>query len=241
MLFRLGILFLLVPFSAYAQAGLAGHWEGTLPVPSGPSQLVLDIDKNARSEWIASLSLPQAQVSGLRVTNLRLEWPELRFESPEVPNQPAFALTWKAGKFTGSVSVKGYSIPFEMTRTGDAKVELPPSNPAVPKELEGDWEGAFALPGGGTRPIAVHFKNQLDQTVAATLDSPSQGIRNLWLSIVELKGDAIYFALRGPGNTTNGSYKGAWNRSASELTGEWSQKQKPPSAPLPLVLKKKQS
>ena len=101
------------------------------------------------------------------------------------------------------------------------------------KELEGDWEGAISLPNGQSRPVVIHFKNQPDQTVEATIDSPSQGAQGLPLKGVAQKGAVVEFAVQAVG----GSYKGTLNKEGTEMAGEWTQGQG--AAPLTLNLKKK--
>ena len=101
------------------------------------------------------------------------------------------------------------------------------------KELEGDWEGALSLPDGQSRPIVIHFKNQPDHTVEATIESPSQGVRGFPLKEVAQKGAIVEFAVQAVG----GSYKGTLNKEGTEIAGEWTQRQA--AAPLTLNLKKK--
>ena len=48
-----------------AQAGLDGHWEADIK-GDGPQlmRVTLDLAKNAKSEWIASMGLPSANKTG---------------------------------------------------------------------------------------------------------------------------------------------------------------------------------
>jgi hypothetical protein len=112
-------------------------------------------------------------------------------------------------------------------------VDIAQPSPAVSKELEGDWEGALSLPNGQTRPIVFHFKNQPDQTVDATIESPTQGAKGLLLKGVTQKGAVVEFAVQLAG----GSYKGTLNKEGTEIAGEWTQR--PGAAPLTLNVKKK--
>jgi hypothetical protein len=118
-----------------------------------------------------------------------------------------------------------------MKGTGEAKVELPKSSPAVSGELEGNWEGILDTPNGPLK-IVVHFKNQ-DKTVKATMDSPDQGSMDLPLTDVVQKGSAVAFQLR----LVNGGYTGTLNKESTQLAGEWSQG----GNSLPLTLKKSPS
>jgi hypothetical protein len=103
----------------------------------------------------------------------------------------------------------------------------------VSKELEGDWEGAISLPNGQSRPVIVHFKNQPDQTVEATIESPTQGVQGFPLKEVVQKGVVLEFAVQAVG----GSYRGTLNKEGTEIAGQWTQRSG--AAPLTLNLKKK--
>jgi uncharacterized protein YciI len=109
-------------------------------------------------------------------------------------------------------------------------LEPPKASPAVSAELEGDWEGAITAMGSSLRLI-VHFKNQPDKTVKATLDSPAQGATGLAVSDVVQNGSSVAFQLP----MAKGAYKGELNKEGTQIAGQWSQGG---GAPTPLNLKK---
>ena len=218
----------------FAQSGLAGHWEGTVAAPNGPSQMSLDLDKNQRGDWIASLGVPQRSITGVRVGELKVEGDKVHFTVPDLPAQPnSFDLTLAAGKLSGTLAIGGGSIAVELERKGEAKVELVPASPAVSKELEGDWEGTIALPGGDSRLVVVHFQNQPDKTVSATIESPGQGPASMVLTEVKQTGSTVEFTVW----RASGNYKGTLNKEGTEISGQWIQS--PGADPLALTFKKK--
>jgi hypothetical protein len=219
--------------SAVAQTDFSGHWEGAVDVPNGPTRLALDLAKNATGAWVASLGVPEQKITGLRVTGISVVGSEVRFAAPDLPGSPTFELTLADGKLTGALLVEALSLVLEMQRTGDAKVDIAPPSPAVSKELEGDWEGAISLPNGQSRPVILHFKNQPDQSVEATIESPTQGVPGFPLKEIAQKGAVVEFAVQAVG----GRYKGTLNKEGTEMAGEWTQRQG--TAPLTLNLKKK--
>jgi hypothetical protein len=97
--------------------------------------------------------------------------------------------------------------------------EAPKASPAVSAELEGDWEGAISMMGGSGLKVIVHFKNQPDKTVKATLDSPDQGATGLALTDVVQKGASVEFQFRG----AKGAYKGELNPEGTQIAGQWTQ------------------
>jgi hypothetical protein len=223
--------FALMATIAVAQTDFSGHWEGTVDAPNGPTRLALDLAKNAKGVWVASLGVPERKITGLRVTDISVAGTEVRFAAPDLPGSPTFELTLADGKLKGALLVQALSLALEMQRTGDAKVDIAQPIPAVSKELEGDWEGTISVPNGPTLPVIIHFKNQADQTVEASLDSPSQGAHGIPIRGVAQKGAVVEFAVQAVG----GSYKGTLNKEGTEMAGEWTQG----PAPLTLNLKKK--
>ena len=230
--FRHLIACTLAAASAVAQTDFAGHWEGAVEVPNGPTRLALDLAKNAKGVWVASLGVPEQKITGLRVTGIDVVGSEVRFSVTDLPGSPAFELTLADGKLKGALLVQALSLALEMQRTGEAKVDIAPPSPAVSKELEGDWEGLVPVPNGQGLLIIIHFKNQPDQTVEATIDSPGQDAIGLPLKAVAQKGAVVEFAVG-----VGGSYKGTLNKEGTQIAGEWTQRQG--AAPLPLNLKKK--
>jgi hypothetical protein len=225
--------FALAVTSAVAQTDFSGHWEATVDVSNGPTRLALDIAKNAKGVWVASLSVPDQKAAGIRVTDISIAGNEIRFASPDLPGSPTFELTLADGKLKGALLVQALSVEVDMRRTGDAKVDIAQPSPAVSKELEGDWEGALSLPNGQSRPVIFHFKNQPDHTVEATVDSPAQGAKGLVLKDVAQKGAVVEFTIQ----VVGGSYKGTLNKEGTQMAGEWTER--PGSPPLTLNLKKR--
>jgi hypothetical protein len=176
--------------------------------------------------------VPEQKITGLRVTDISVVGSELRFAVRDLPGSPAFELTLVDGKLKGALLVQALSLALEMQRTGEAKVDIAPPSPAVSKELEGDWEGLVPVPNGQGLLIIIHFKNQPDQTVEATIDSPGQDAIGLPLKAVAQKGAILEFAVG-----VGGSYKGTLNKEGTQIAGEWTQRQG--EAPFTLNLKKK--
>ncbi|HEY3841069.1 MAG TPA: hypothetical protein VGL72_31075 [Bryobacteraceae bacterium] len=219
--------------AVFAADDPSGHWEATIKVPKGPSKLTLDMARDDKGFWTASLGVPENHATGLVVNNIKMEGNRMAFDSPDLPGDPAFDLTLRSGKLIGTLFLHGNPLPLEMTRTGDAKVELVPPSPSVSKDLAGDWEGALNFPNGDSRPIIFHFKNNLDSnTVTATLDSPAQTAFNLSLAGVVENANQVEFHVRIHG----GSFKGTLDPEKNTLVGEWIQK--PGEAPVPCKMRK---
>jgi len=86
----------------------------------------------------------------------------------------------------------------------------------VSKELEGDWEGSIESPNGAFR-LVLHFKNQPDNTVAATVDSSlAASMVGMPLNNVKQTGQKVEFGMKIAGAT----FQGSLNKDGTELAGQ---------------------
>ena len=215
----------------WAQAGPDGHWEGTLKVDNRQVGLSLDLAKNEKAEWIASMGMPSENATGLVVKDLAVSGKSVKFMAVELMMSICDLTLTADGKLAGTITnPRGGPVQAEFTRTGEAKVVLPNTSPAVSKELEGDWEGTLPMPNGGFQ-LAVHFKNQADKTVAATIDILNRGTMGMPINDVRQTGQKVEFGLK----IAQSSFQGTLNKEGTELTGQWIHE----ADSLPLTLRKK--
>jgi len=212
---------------ACAQTGPAGHWEGVLIADNNREiGVTLDLAKNAKSEWIASMGIPAEHMTGMVVMDVVVNGNSLKFIGVELMMAKFDLALAPDGKLKGTVANGPNSRPIEFTRTGEAKVELVPASPAVSKELEGDWEAWIGPPNGG-RQLVFHFKNQPDGTVAATIgDAPRMPLNN-----VKQTGQKVEFGLK----IGQASFEGTMNKEGTEIAGQMTHD----GNPMPLTLRKK--
>jgi hypothetical protein len=205
-----------------AQAGPDGHWEGSYTVNNREIGISLDLAKNAKSEWIASMGLPSQNMTGLVVMDVAVNGKSVKFVAVELQMATCDLTLGPDGRMKGTLSAPQGPmstqgpVPVELKRTGEAKVELIPASPAVSKELEGDWEGSLQAPNGVLFPLVFHFKNQPDKTVAATMDSPGRNAMAMPLNDVKQTGQKVEFGMKIAG----ASFQGSLNKEGAELAGE---------------------
>lgn len=190
---------------------LAGHWEGTLKADGREIGLTLDLDRNAKSEWIASMSVPAENATGLVVQDVEVSGNSVKLLATEL-GRSQFNLTLEAdGRLMGTIANQQGPMPIEFERTGEPKVELIPASPAVSKDLEGEWEGTL-----GRARMIFHFKNQADGTVLATLDTPDSGSVGVPLNDVKQTGRNVSVGVR----VAHATFEGTLNAEGTELTGQ---------------------
>jgi len=220
---------------ACAQTGPAGHWEGVLAADNNQNiGVTLDLAKDAKSEWIASMGIPSMKMTGMVVTDVVVNGNSLKFIGVELMMAKFDLVLTPDGTLKGTVANGPNSRPMEFKRTGEAKVELIPDSPAVSKELEGDWEGLFGgpnAPNGGIR-LTFHFKNKPDNTVAATMDSGlSANMVAMPLNDVKQTGQKVEFGMK----IAHASFEGTLNKEGTEIAGQFIHD----GNPMPMTLRKK--
>ncbi len=212
------------------ETGPAGHWEGIFKVNDREIGLALDLAKNAKLEWIASMSVPAENATGLVVTDVVVSGDSVKFVGVELM-MARFDLTLGPdGRMGGTISNPQSTLPIEFKRTGQPKVELIPASPAVSNDLEGDWEGSLPTPGRTFR-ILFHFKNQADGTVVATVDTPDSGAIGLPLNNVKQTGRKVEVGMR----IAHATFQGTLSPEGTELAGQFAHEQDS----VPLTLRKR--
>src|ERR1017187_2925543 len=111
-----------------AQVGPDGHWEGSFTVNNREMGLSLDLAKNSKSEWIASMGLPSENATGLVVMNVAVNGKSVKFVAVELQMAPFDLTLGSDGRSKGTISSPQGSLPVEFKRTGEAKGELIPAS-----------------------------------------------------------------------------------------------------------------
>jgi hypothetical protein len=204
--------------------GASGHWEGAIKLPA--QELMIEVDLAPAGErWEGTISIPVQGLKGFPLSNVTVKGDTVTFAMKGVPGDPQFTGTVaKDGKsLSGDFSQGGGSLPFALSRTGDAKFERPPKSTAISKDLEGSWEGPLTI-SGTTLRLALRLTNQPGGSATGTLVSVDQGGVEIPIAAVVQSGTHLKLLL----TAIQGNYEGEIKD--GQLTGTWTQG--PITAPL---------
>lgn len=206
----------------------SGHWEGTLEAPNQKVGIVVDLSKSAAGLWTGSFSIPQANTRDIPVEKISVEGPVVRFAVPGFPGSPSFEgkLSADGMSLAGTATARNTPIPFQLKRTGEAKVNLPPPSSVLPKDFEGTWEGTLDANGNQLR-IVVKLAPATDGAATGALISVDQGNQPIPIDTITITGRQLKFEVR----LVGGTFLGALGANG-EISGNWSQG--PNSVPLTL-------
>ena len=206
----------------YLQAQTAvepsGHWEGTIKAPDRAVNIEIDLAKSATGGYRGTFT--GTDVKGLPVSDVVVDGTSVRFRL-EVNNGGAFKGTVAtdgksiAGDFTTGEG--GITLPFSMTRTGEARIEDPKSG-AIGKQFEGTWNGTIEVNGTPMR-VTVSLSNHPDGTCTGTVANLDQGGLEIPITTITQKASAVTLDVK----IVNGVYAGTLNADGTELAGTWTQ------------------
>lgn len=205
---------------AQPDADPSGHWEGAVQAPGKPVTIEVDLAKNARGELIGTLGNPAQGEIGLPLATVVVVGREVSF-AVAARGGGGFRATLRgdgqamSGAFT--LAHDGTALPFQLTRTGDARISPPPKSPPISKRLAGTWTGTIAVD-GKQLTLGLTMANQPDGTASGTLRS--DGLE-LPIAIAET---ATQVRIDVP--SVSGTYAGTWNAAGTQLVGSWSQRSK---------------
>jgi hypothetical protein len=211
------LLWLAVPSSGAQPApNVSGHWEGSIAAPGMALAIAVDLARNTKGEPVGTISIPAQDIKGVPLSTVSVDGTAVRFVLQTASGGGPFEGTLAADGRTisGDFIVRGFAVPFSMTRTGEARIESPPTSPAVGKEFEGVWNGTVDL-GARQLPLIVKMLNQADGTATGTLIGDGLEVP----ITMKQEGARLTFECIAVGS----SYTGVLNPASAEWAGTWTQ------------------
>jgi len=213
------------PLRAQTAADPSGHWAGAIHVPpfngAGSREVGIEIDlaRTATGDVAGTFSQPAQRVKGLPLSNVALDGKTVTFELKATSGGGQFRGTLAdAAKMSGEfvTTEGGYTIPFDLVRTGDAQIAPAPTSAAVGKELEGTWNGSIEANGKVER-LVLRVVNQSDGTAAATIVDLDGSNVEIPVAVTQNASKVVIDIV-----TVGASYAALLN-GGTELVGTWAQ------------------
>lgn len=213
-------LFLQAPF-VLAQTAVdpSGHWEGTVETPNFGVEIEIDLAKNSKGDLAGTFGQPEQGVKGLPLSTVAVEGRSVRFvvKADAEPATLEGVLSADGKSISGDLAQAGYTLPFSLTRTGDARIAPAPKSPPIGKELEGTWNGTLDT-GSRQFRLILRMANQPDGTAMGTIVSADGSGIEVPLAMTQ---KASRVAIDVP--SVGASYAGLLNAAGTELAGTWTQ------------------
>jgi hypothetical protein len=201
---------------AQAPVDLSGHWEGAVQSPGMDLFFQVDLAKNAAGDLSGTISIPSENLRGLPLQAVSIKDKVVSFYARR--DQPLAGYLSDDGKsISGDYSVEGFTLPFNLTRKGEARLAPPIKSVAVSKELEGTWNGSLQANGGALR-VSLTVQNQPEGSAIGRLVVIDQGGLQIPVAIAQQASTVTLDSSAIPAR-----FSGALNADGTELKGTWTQ------------------
>jgi hypothetical protein len=203
------------PLAAQPTADPSGHWEGTLQAPSMEIPFAIDIVKNEQGQLAGTISLPGERIKGLPLQRVIVDGATISFQARA--DQPmSGTLSADATTISGDYSAEGATVPFNLTRRGDARIDPPLTSGPVADALAGTWNATIAV-SGAEMHVVLTLGNRNDGRSVGQIVNLDQGGLRLPLAIAQ-DGASVTLTSTAVAST----FTGALN-AAGDLAGTFTQ------------------
>jgi len=201
---------------AQAPSDPSGHWEGAIHAPFGEVNVEIDVARDAKGKLAGTFSNPHDNLKGFPLASVAVEERSVRMLLKADSGGGAFEgkLSANAQSITGVfiTAEGGYSVGFDLTRTGDSQMAAAPRSPRIGKELEGSWDGTLDFSGTPKR-LRLTMTNQSDGTAMGSLVTVDDGVE--FPMAITQKASSVTLEMK----TVGISYSGTLNAAGGELAG----------------------
>jgi hypothetical protein len=196
-----------------------GHWEGKIEIPGREMGMTLELDRRSDGVWIGSVSIAMSTSIDVPLAGLTIQGGSVRFTA-NLPGRASFEGTLRTApdRLAGMVSNEEGSVPFSLTRTGEASVKVPPPSSPLTKEFAGTWQGSLEANG---KTVRVVLSATADGTaIGALVSSTGAASQEIPVTTVTIIGKELTLESRAVSGTFHGTL-GA----SGEIAGEWAQRE----------------
>jgi hypothetical protein len=223
--------------ACFAQANIAGEWQGTLDANGTPFRIAWHVVGAPDGSFTSTIDNIDQSIYGIKVKSTTVKDSDLNLAIDDVIQVNGQGVN-VSGTLVGTLNKDATELTATWTQTEPAQPPAPltmkrqPAQPApaaaAQPNIAGDWEGTLSA-GAAQLRLVMHFVAAKDGSLTATMDSVDQGANGIPVSAVTLKDSKLDLTV----NAVHGTYEGTVNKDASGIDGTWSQGQ-----PLPLNFKR---
>ena len=206
--------------TVWAQSRGAGHWEGSIKGDRQDVPITIDLAPGPNGAWIGAMGMPRQGTKDVPLSGVAIQGDTVRFSMFDAPGSPVFEgkLSADGAAIAGKLSGGGESTPFELKRTGDARIQPPPHSTPLTDAFQGVWEGTLGE-GDGMLRLALKLSRAPDGTGAGTVTTLGQDSPEIPITTITQTADRLQFEIRAIG----GSYSGKLDPAKGEIAGVWTQ------------------
>jgi hypothetical protein len=199
------------PSRAQSSGAPSGHWEGAIAAPFGEIPIALDIARRDGTV-MATFSRQDGSVSGFPLSDVELSGSDLKM-TLKANGGGTLRASITGTQMTGSFAAFAGTVPFAVTRTGEARFAAALVNKAVSNTLEGTWSARLAA-GADSTTFRMTLVNHPDGTATGTIADE----HNVEVSL-KVTQDGMTVMLEIP--SARGTYTGTLNADGTAIEGNY--------------------
>jgi len=192
---------------------LTGHWQGRIQIPNHELAISVDLAKEENGSWIGSMSVTGSGTIDVPLLNVTFVGDAVQFQA-DLPGRTTFNghLSADAARMEGAVANAQGDAPFQLTRSGEAKVKVPPPSSPLTREFEGEWQGSLES-GGKVRRVGLKLTPAKAALIALDHDNLEIPITTVTIADRQLQLEA---------RSISGTFRGML-RPDNSISGEWTE------------------
>ena len=197
----------------------SGHWEGAVQIPDMELRIEIDLVQNRAGELTGTFGQPADGLKGFPLSMVTIAGRTVRLllKAGEQPAAFEGAIAADGKTLSGMVQQGQYSVPFALTRTGEARVVETPPSAAVGNEFEGQWDAERSAD-GRTQRITLTIANHADGRATGDAFSPDGSGVHVPIAF-EQHGTSLTVRIPQIG----AAFAGTLSPDGTMLSGTWSQ------------------
>jgi hypothetical protein len=151
-------------FASAETVAPTGHWEGAIHAPFGDVVVAVDLALED-GRLVGRFTNPSEQIHGFPLAAVTVDGRviEMRIKAGADTQTFKGTLSQDGRSISGNFLLSVYGVPFDLTRSGDARFEPAPTSPAIARSFEGVWRGDLAVR-DTSLPIVLTMTNRDEQT-----------------------------------------------------------------------------
>jgi len=212
-----------VATAAEARPDAAGHWEGSIVLPTTPLNVRVDLEREKSGPWTGAIDIPVQGLRGFKLSKVAIEAETVSFTMSGIPGDPGFAgkLAADGKSIAGDFSQSGQTFPFKLDRKprpAPTAAETPAKG--VPgKGLVGYWQGSLKPAPIVELRLVLDITNKPAGVLEGTMISVDQGGARIPLTALSETSGVVHLETKSVG----GVFDGRLNDDGSEISGDWKQ------------------
>jgi hypothetical protein len=221
--------FALTP-SAFAQARLAGDWQGTLDANGTTFHLVWHLTAAPDGTFTSTFDNIDEGVYGIKAKTTTIKGSDVAAEVDDTVQANGQDMK-VSGSLVGKLNADGTEMAGTFTQvepqaqpTANVLFKHSAAQAATTAanqpSIAGDWSGTLKA-GPAELRLVLHITAAKDGSLSATLDSVDQGANGIPINAVTLKDGKLSLDVQ----AVQGTYEGTLNKDASGIAGTWTQGQ----------------